>query len=406
MAQPKLLTNGNAFRRSDNRWGGTVWYADEIGERRRKSFSGTTKQEVTQKMAAYINDFNTKILETQESNKTLRESMQNWLKIFKYPAVERTSYDRYECTARCHIYPTLGSKIVGSIRAAHVKALITQKMADNYSYSTVLKIHQLLYDYFRYLTEQEYILRNPMLGAPMIKKINFFATQDKEYLPTCDTVTIFTPEEIEAFKKEAFKMCVTRENRFYQQAGAYILMLNTGLRVGELAGLLNEDIDLENRVLHVRRSVKEVYHREDGEFHHGRDMKVGKPKSITSNRDVPLNDTAIEMIQDLRREFYFGEDAPLVPDSHGNFTRPSNLRHRYYRILYNAGIERKGMHSFRHTFATNLVNGVKQEDGSIKSLSPRQVADLLGHSTSEVTEMYYVRRDTTRLKGITQGFDL
>lgn len=84
-------------------------------------------------------------------------------------------------------------------------------------------------------------------------------------------------------------------------------MLNTGLRVGELAGLLNEDIDLENRVLHVRRSVKEVYHR---------------------------------------------------------------------------------------------------EDGSIKSLSPRQVADLLGHSTSEVTEMYYVRRDTTRLKGITQGFDL
>ena len=125
MAQPKLLTNGNAFRRSDNRWGGTVWYADEIGERRRKSFSGTTKQEVT------------------------------------------------------------------------------QKMADNYSYSTVLKIH-----------------------------------------------------------------------------------------------------------------------------------------------------------------------------------------------------------SFRHTFATNLVNGVKQEDGSIKSLSPRQVADLLGHSISEVTEMYYVRRDTTRLKGITQGFDL
>ena len=146
-----------------------------------------------------------------------------------------------------------------------------------------------------------------MLGAPMIKKINFFAAQDKEYLPTCDTVTIFTPEEIEAFKKEAFKICVTRGNRFYQQAGAYILMLNTGLRVGELAGLLNEDIDLENRVLHVRRSVKEVYHR---------------------------------------------------------------------------------------------------EDGSIKSLSPRQVADLLGHSTSEVTEMYYVRRDTTRLKGITQGFDL
>ncbi|MEI3306345.1 MAG: tyrosine-type recombinase/integrase [Dysosmobacter sp.] len=50
-----------------------------------------------------------------------------------------------------------------------------------------------------------------------------------------------------------------------------------------------------------------------------------------------------------------------------------------------------GLHTLRHTFATNLVNGVKQPDGTIRSLSPRQVADLLGHSTSEITELYYVK---------------
>ena len=38
-------------------------------------------------------------------------------------------------------------------------------------------------------------------------------------------------------------------------------------------------------------------------------------------------------------------------------------------------------------------------------LSPRQVADLLGHSTSQITEMYYVKKDTTRLQGITDGFN-
>ena len=43
-----------------------------------------------------------------------------------------------------------------------------------------------------------------------------------------------------------------------QQAAAYILMLNTGLRTGELLGLLNSDIDLERRVLHLERGVKEV----------------------------------------------------------------------------------------------------------------------------------------------------
>ena len=77
---------------------------------------------------------------------------------------------------------------------------------------------------------------------------------------------------------------------------------------------------------------------------------------------------------------------------------------RLYRQA--AGIERKGLHSLRHTFATNLVNGVKQADGSIKSLTPKQVADLLGHSTSQITELYYVKKDTARLNGITDGFNL
>ena len=104
----------------------------------------------------------------------------------------------------------------------------------------------------------------------------------------------------------------------------------------------------------------------------GRDVKVGKLNSPPATF-VPLNDTAIAMIQDLRKEAYFGENTALVPDEHGNFTRPVNFRKRYYRILAAAGIEKKGLHSLRHTFASSLVNGIKQEDGSIKSLTPRQV---------------------------------
>jgi hypothetical protein len=42
--QKKLLTGGNVFRRTDKRRGGTVWYMDEQGQRKRKSFSGTTNQ--------------------------------------------------------------------------------------------------------------------------------------------------------------------------------------------------------------------------------------------------------------------------------------------------------------------------------------------------------------------------
>ena len=406
MAKRKLLTNGNAFKRTDGRWGGTVWFMDESGERKRKSFSGTTKQEVGKKMTAYIENFNNEIETSIEANKTLGESMTNWLKVFKFPSVERTTYDRYECTAINQIYPLIGNKIVGNITSADIKKVLNHWMNEGYAYTTVKKVHVILGDYFKYLTQQELIQRNPMNSTPMIKKSNFYAIQEKEELPTNETVIIFTAEEIEKLKAEASKAYGTGK-KLYRQAGAYILMLNTGLRAGEILGILNSDIDLENRVIHLQRGVKVVNKRNGTELIDGStEIKVGKLKSATSKRDVPLNDTAVQMIEQLRAEYYFGENSPLVCDENGNYTKPEVFRRRYHRLLEGAGIESKGLHSLRHTFATNLVNGIKQADGTVKALTVKQVADLLGHSTTQVTEMYYVKKDTGMLNGITNDFCL
>lgn len=77
-------------------------------------------------------------------------------------------------------------------------------------------------------------------------------------------------------------------------------MLNMGLRTGELLGLLNSDIDLEHKTLTVRRGVKEIHNRNDAEETGRRSIKVGKPKSAISNRTIPLNQAAIEAVEDLR----------------------------------------------------------------------------------------------------------
>ena len=403
--QKKLLTTGNMYKRSDGRWVGVVWYMDESGERKRKSFCGTTKQKVGKKITAYIESFNESIAVTDETKKKLRESMRSWLEVFKFPSVERTTYDRCECTAKNQIYPKLGDRYVGDITAADVKNLLTDEMNDGYAYTTVKKVYTILGEYFKVLYQQEQIPRNPMTNVEMIKRSNFMAGQGKENLPVNETVTVFTDDELERFKTEAFR---TNQNgsRKYQQSAAYILILNTGIRTGEALGLMNSDIDLDNRVMHVRRGVKEIYNREGTKATSGRSVNVGKLKSMSSKRDVPLNNTAIEMIKDLRKESYYGEDSPLIPDENGNYTRPVNFRKRYYRILKAAKIEKKGLHSFRHTFATRLVNGIKQADGTIRSLTPRQVADILGHSTSQITELYYVKKDTKRLSGLTNEFEL
>ena len=357
-------------------------------------------------MTAYIEDFNNQVETSIEANKTLKDSMTNWLQVFKFPSVERTTYDRYECTAENQIYPLIGNKIVGNITAADIKKDLNHWMNEGYAYTTVKKVHNILNEYFRYLTQQELINKNPMNAAPMIKKSNFYAIQEKEDLPTSETITVFTSDEIEKLKTEAAKAYGTGK-KLYRQAGAYILMLNTGLRAGEMLGVLNSDIDLERRVLHIQRGVKVVNKRDGVERSDGStEVKVGKLKSATSKRDIPLNDTAIKMIKELRQEFYFGEDTPLICDENGNYTKPDIFRRRYHRLLEGAGIESKGLHSLRHTFATNLVNGIKQPDGTIKSLTVKQVADLLGHSTTQVTEMYYVKKDTSMLNGITNDFCL
>ena len=204
--QRKLLTNGTTSKNKKGRWDGSVWYLDEFGERKRKSFSGKTKQEVDQRIREYIVHFNDEMrLAGGESNKPLKESMQKWLEVFKYPSVQRTTYDRYDMTAKHHIYPVIGNKPVSNVTAADVKKLLNGIMMKGLSYSSCKKAYLLLNEYFRYLEREDLIEKNPMRNIEMIKKANYLSAQGKEIKPQNELVTVFTPEEIELLKAGAFK---------------------------------------------------------------------------------------------------------------------------------------------------------------------------------------------------------
>ena len=111
------------------------------------------------------------------------------------------------------------------------------------------KAYSLLKMFFKQLYQEGAIPNNPMAMIDMTKKDNYLAAQNKESKPQCDLVVVFTDEELEKIKAEAFKRFANGKP-IYQQSAAYFLMLNTGLRAGELCGIINSDIDLENRVIH------------------------------------------------------------------------------------------------------------------------------------------------------------
>ena len=150
MPKKRLTTNGNVFRRTDGRWQSVIWYFDEQGVKRRKVFSSKTKTEAQRKITNYIAQFNAEVRNSDESQKTLKDSLTHWLQVFKFPSVERTTYDRLECTAQHQVFPLIGEKIVSDITAADLKSVLNHWMEEGYAYTTVKKVHILLNEYFRY----------------------------------------------------------------------------------------------------------------------------------------------------------------------------------------------------------------------------------------------------------------
>jgi len=154
------------------------------------------------------------------------------------------------------------------------------------------------------------------------------------------------------------------------------LALNTGLRIGELAALSWDCVDLASGRLLVKRNVFRGH--------------LGTPKS-GREREVPLNERALKALRDYPRRI----DSPWVfPQRDGGFIR--NPQHTCAEaILRNAeraGIRPIGWHTLRHTFASHLA---------MRGVPLKAIQELMGHATIEMTMRYAhlspdVKKDAVR----------
>lgn len=149
--------------------------------------------------------------------------------------------------------------------------------------------------------------------------------------------------------------------------------------------------DIDNKKLTINKAVREVRKRNsNGETIKGIENIITTPKSQKSIRTIPLNDEAIKSIKILQKKSNQPDDY-LIHDEFGNHLTENALRKRFKRILEKAEITGKGIHSLRHTFATKLVTGVKNEiTGKTENLPIGQVSRILGHSSVQTTEKIYV----------------
>lgn len=129
-----------------------------------------------------------------------------------------------------------------------------------------------------------------------------------------------------------------------------LLTLFTGLRLGEVLGLREVDVDLRHLVVKVRASVRRV---KEG-------LLIQKPKMKSSIRSVPipsdivpfLKEYIVLMHEQKKEAANIYADCGLFFKSEiGNILDPRNVRRAYERLLKRADIEPRKFHALRHTYA-------------------------------------------------------
>ena len=163
----------------------------------------------------------------------------------------------------------------------------------------------------------------------------------------------FTPEQVRKLIDNANDFF-----RLYLAIGFY-----TGMRGGEILGLMWSDIDFESRTISVRRSITEG--------------KITTPKTHKSIRTVPILDDLLPYLKKPKHSLWlFGaKDGSVVRNFNGT-------RKRQWRMLLEAcEIPYRKLYATRHTF---IVSMLKYTD-----LSILEVAQIVGHTTTQMIVQNY-----------------
>ena len=187
----------------------------------------------------------------------------------------------------------------------------------------------------------------------------------------------FTFEERQKLEEEMLRT-YSNGAPIYRSAPIIMLMMYTGLRIGEALALTWDDINFADNLIFVNKS--NTYLPIDGKY---TSIVQDSCKTANSTRVLPMAQKAKEALFKLKE--MSGNNNLVITTANGKTPTRASIGRSLSRMSRNAGIiernETRGPHSLRHTFATMLF-----ENGC----STKIVSELLGHCDSKVTENIYI----------------
>ena len=367
----------------------TARFSAKSGKRQEQYFKTLPEARNWLEDARYLDKYNQY---NASSEMTVTEWYEFWdanIKSDLSPNTRRNYRDRFER----NIKPVIGAMQIGDVKPMHCK-IILNRMNEDYAGSTIRQAYITMGTMLRAAVDNGIISKHPMDGVRYTKPVR--DVSDIHYL---------TVEE-----QKKFMECAKRSHNYRQ----YELILETGLRTGEVIGLTWDAIDWEKRTLTVNKTL---------EYRHKRSAwRAGPPKTRTSYRTIPLSDRAYEILKSAYDERKIRKEAPLLSEEltfidritgrkrtfvmrdlvfvnwrTGEPNKNSSYDTHLYKLCDEAHIKRFCMHALRHTYATRAI-----ESG----MQPKVLQMLLGHSSIKTTMDRYVHVTDDYMRKAVRLFEL
>lgn len=236
-----------------------------------------------------------------------------------------------------------------------------------YAYGTINRAYTILKSAFQMACDEDVLAKNPCNF-----KLSGIITKNtqKKYALTPDQQKIFLD-------------FVKNDSRYYKHYDTFVLMLETGLRIGELTGLTIKDIDWKNNQLIINHQLQVA----PG----SKRLYIDTTKTADGVRNIPLTPIARQCLENIIKNRNPKNLPETVIDGYVGFlflTRNGLPRHVFlydevfrncvnkYNRLHPIQLPNITPHILRHTFCTNCINA---------GMKVKSVQYLMGHATSAVT---------------------
>lgn len=348
------------FRKRNNKWEFTMYTGDRDanGKRERIYKGGFKTKKAAENAAALLITEIEKGTYFKVEKTTFDIYMEKFLTSIK-PQLTNKTFNTYKYIATKHLIPYFGKMELSKIKAIHVQEFYTESLKE-VSSTTVRHFHNLLNKAFNQAIKWQIVNINPCIAVDKPKRA-------KAELNVYDEVQL--NKLLERLKNMTCYIPV-------------MLAVTTGMRLGEIAGLTWDKVNLDEGIIYVEKQLQKV---DDS-------LELLPLKTESSKRKIILLDYTIKELKQLNKEqkenklkygeYYQETNFVVCQKKTGLPYEPQYISRNYNRVMKEYGICEElnipyiRFHDLRHTHATLMLKA---------NINPKIVAERLGHSSVNLT---------------------